>query len=79
MMISETWTNNVQRMWISYINNVTAPYEVFLVGEEFLCSHDTVIAINDCPLGFAILEDTLRLRKLLDEKTFHCEYTHVVH
>ena len=78
MMISETWTNNVQRMQVSYINNITAPYEV-LVREEFPCSHDAVIAINDCPLRFAILEDALRLRKLLDEKTFHHEYTHVIH
>ncbi len=65
-------------MCVSYLHNITAPYKV-LVGEEFLCSHDVVIATNDCPLGFAIIEDSLGLQKLLDEKTFHCEYTHVVH
>ena len=58
MTISETWTNNVQRMCVSYVDNVTAPNEV-LVREEFPCSHDAVIAVNDCPLRFAILEDAL--------------------
>ena len=66
MMISATWTNNVQRMCVSYLHNVAAPYEV-LVGEEFLCRHDMVIAINDCLLRFAILEDALRWRKLSTE------------
>ncbi len=68
-MISETWTNNEQRM-CAYLHNVTEPYTV-LVGEEFPCSHDVVIAINDCPLRFAIVEDALSLWKLLDKKTFH--------
>ena len=62
----------------TYVNQVAAPLEG-LIREELSGSHDAMIAINDGILRRTIVEDALRLRKLLDEYMFHCQDAHLFH
>ena len=62
----------------TYVDQVAAPLEG-PIREELSGSCDVMIAIDDGILGRTVVEDALRLRKLLDEYLFHCQDAHLFH